>query len=93
MNPQQPKREITSIDQTILGFFSDYLEVSDSDLDPLLQSDSDLFQTGILDSASLVSLIVYLEATFNISISEEFLIQDTFSSIKSIRNCVLALKE
>lgn len=47
-------------------------------------NDVDLFDKGIIDSAGLISFIIYIEQKFNLTIPDEDLIPEYFSSIASI---------
>ena len=50
--------------------------------------DENLFESGILDSAGLVSLVGYVEKTFDISIPDEDLLPENFMSIKAIADYI-----
>lgn len=45
---------------------------------------TDLFEKGILDSTGIIELVSFIEKTFNISIEDEELIVDNFSSLSHI---------
>jgi acyl carrier protein len=49
-----------------------------------LSSGTNLFEEGIVDSTGIIELISFIETTFNISINDEELITDNFSSLDSI---------
>jgi acyl carrier protein len=51
-------------------------------------SDTDLVETGMLDSLALVSFILELETTFGLSVSYDNLEIDNFRTIKSIAQFV-----
>ncbi len=51
-------------------------------------SDTDLVETGLLDSLSLVSLLVHLEEEFGLEISLDDLDISNFSSIRNIAHFV-----
>lgn len=53
--------------------------------------DTELMETGLLDSMSLIELITALEETFNITIPFEDLELDNFRSINTIENFVLSI--
>ena len=48
-----------------------------------LDSEMDIIQTGLLDSISIVRLLVYIEDTFNISLDDS-LEMDNFRTVKKI---------
>lgn len=50
--------------------------------------DENLFESGILDSAGLVSLVGYVEETFDIIIPDEDLLPENFISVKAIANYI-----
>ncbi len=45
---------------------------------------TDLFEKGILDSTGIIELVGFIEQTFNITIDDEELITDNFSSLSHI---------
>jgi acyl carrier protein len=45
---------------------------------------TNFFEKGILDSTGIIELVGFIEKTFNISIDDEELIIDNFSSINNI---------
>lgn len=52
--------------------------------------DSDLFETGALDSLAFVELLLYLEQEFGIRVSIEELEMDYFRSIARIADFIVA---
>lgn len=46
--------------------------------------DTDFFEKGILDSTGIIELVGFIEQTFNISIDDDELIIDNFSSLNNI---------
>ena len=53
-----------------------------------LRDDDLLFEGGIIDSAGAVTLVFYLEDTFDISISEEELFPENFATVEQIAGLV-----
>ena len=53
-----------------------------------LTIDIELVSTGILDSVSVISVIAYLEATFNIKVEAHEASPDNMNTIESIANLV-----
>lgn len=45
---------------------------------------TDFFEKGILDSTGIIELVSFIEQTFNVSIEDEELIVDNFSSLNHI---------
>jgi acyl carrier protein len=52
--------------------------------------DSDLFDTGVLDSLAFVQLLFHLEEEFGVSTSVEDMEVDNFKSISNIANFLMA---
>ena len=46
--------------------------------------DTNLFEKGILDSTGIIELISFIEQNFEITIDDEELVLDNFSTLKSI---------
>ena len=53
-----------------------------------LAPDEDLLEQGIIDSLGLMKIIVYMEETFRIKISDEDIIPENFKSLNSMTNLV-----
>ena len=49
-----------------------------------LCADENLFDSGILDSGALISFIVFLETSFGLTIPDEDLLPENFSSLKAM---------
>ena len=62
----------------IARFFAERLSINVS------SADTDLFETGILDSLTFVDLVLYLEQEFGIRIGAEELELENFRSIEKI---------
>jgi acyl carrier protein len=59
-----------------------------------LKPDDHLFNSGILDSAGLLHFVGFIEKRFDLSIPDEDLIPEKFTSIKSIADYIRSrLKE
>jgi D-alanine--poly(phosphoribitol) ligase subunit 2 len=56
-------------------------------------TDADLFETGALDSLGFVELLVQLEAEFGVPTSLKDMELDTFRSVASIADFILAHAE
>jgi len=57
-----------------------------------VDTNTDLFETGLLDSFSAIELIVILETTFGVPIAVEELTMENLSSIDNIVKCIHLLK-
>ncbi len=57
--------------------------VNHPDLLPL-RNDTPLLESGILDSLALLSLLVFLEKEFNISVDDFEVIPENFNTVESI---------
>lgn len=57
-----------------------------------LEGTDNLFDHGILDSAGLISFIVYLEKEFGLRIPDEELLPDNFSSLAAIAGYIARKK-
>jgi acyl carrier protein len=51
-----------------------------------LQNDSPFFETGIVDSTGILEVVTFLEETYNISVADEELVPENFTSINTIDN-------
>ncbi|HEQ98417.1 MAG TPA: acyl carrier protein [candidate division Zixibacteria bacterium] len=51
-----------------------------------LESDQSLLDTGVIDSTGVLSLIMFLEETFEISINDEELVPANLDSVNKIAN-------
>jgi len=50
-----------------------------------IESETDFFEKGIIDSTGVIELVSFLEETFEISIDDEELIPENLSSLEKIR--------
>jgi methoxymalonate biosynthesis acyl carrier protein len=72
------------IEQSIIGFLRDHFGVEVAD------SGTDLIESGILDSAMVVDLVLYLEERFAVTVALEDLEFENFATIESIAGFVAA---
>lgn len=49
-----------------------------------LNYDTDFFEKGIIDSTGIVELVSYVEETFNITVLDDELVPENFSSINKV---------
>ncbi len=54
-----------------------------------LSIDENLFDSGILDSAGLISFITYLEKSFGLAIPDEDLLPENFFSVESMTRYII----
>jgi acyl carrier protein/D-alanine--poly(phosphoribitol) ligase subunit 2 len=79
---------MSQLKETILEYVkNEYLE---SDDDREVSFDTPLISSGIVDSFSMVSLKVFLETTYNISIPDAKATPEAFDSVNNI---VVLMKE
>jgi acyl carrier protein len=77
---------VFEIEKTIEEFIqSNLIENLNS---PNLGSADNLIETGVIDSLGIQKLLVFIEETFNLTISDDELIPDNFQSIKAISNFI-----
>lgn len=58
-----------------------------------LKNDTPLFECGILDSLALLSLLVFLEENFNISVDDYEVVPENFNTIEAICAYVRSRRE
>lgn len=49
-----------------------------------LKTDTPLFEKGIIDSTGVLELVSFIEEKYNITLEDDELVQDNFSSISAI---------
>jgi len=87
MNTADVKQEI---EETLWNYIRDnYLP---RNAEAKLGGNENLFDNGILDSAGLIAFVVYLEKKFGMSIPDEDLLPENFSSLESITSYILRKK-
>jgi acyl carrier protein len=69
--------------ETVINDYISRELVRDPSLLPLADGTS-LLETGILDSLSLLRLVVFLEERFGVAMGDTDLLPENFSSVKSI---------
>jgi len=67
--------------ETITDFIVDNFLFGDRDK---LKMDTPLFEKGIIDSTGVLELVAFIEENFIVTVADEELVQDNFSSINSI---------
>ena len=64
-----------------------------SSSDSSLSSDKSLLESGILDSAGIFELVVFLEKEFGVTINDEDIIVDNFENVACITKFVQSKTE
>lgn len=67
--------------ETIRNFIIDNFLFGDGNK---LSSDTPLLEKGIIDSTGVIELVAFIEDNFNITVADEELVQDNFSSLNAI---------
>jgi acyl carrier protein len=49
-----------------------------------LADDTPLFEKGIIDSTGVLELVAFIEENFKVTVSDDELVQDNFSSLSAI---------
>lgn len=75
------------IKATVRDFISKYLKAD------AIDDDTNLFQTGTVNSLFSIQLINFLEKEFDISIENEDIVLENFSSINKIDAFIVSKKE
>lgn len=52
--------------------------------DPNINDDTDLFETGLLDSYSFVELVNFLEREFGLKVTDDDLVLESFNSVDEL---------
>jgi len=58
-----------------------------------LSSDQNLFETGVVDSAGLISFIGFVEREFGMTVPDEDLLPENFVSLSSIARYIRARRQ
>ena len=67
--------------QTIKQFIIDNFLFGDG---AKLEFDTPLFEKGIIDSTGVLELVAFIEDNFNITVNDDELVQENFSSLNAI---------
>lgn len=59
-----------------------------ADGDPLFTRDAHLFDAGFVDSIAFVQLISFIESTFEVSVDEDVLMSEDFTTINAMSRAV-----
>ncbi|HEX6934413.1 MAG TPA: acyl carrier protein [Streptosporangiaceae bacterium] len=75
--------------ETIINDYISREVIRDAGLLPLA-NDTSLLETGILDSLSLLRLVVFLEQRFGVTVGDADLLPENFASVTAICNYLAA---
>lgn len=75
--------------QTIKNFIVDNFLFGDS---KKLKEDTNLLDKGIIDSTGVLELVAFIEDNFNITVKDDELVQDNFSSLIAIEKFLQSKK-
>lgn len=64
------------------GFIREHFRISDDD--PDFSRDAHLFEGGFVDSAGVVELLMFLEATFGVTLDDQHIFSDRFTTVNGI---------
>jgi acyl carrier protein len=70
------------VEASVRGFLKDHVPVGQDS--GAISPDESLLDSGLLDSASILQLVSFLEERFGIVISDEELVPDNFETINAI---------
>jgi len=73
--------KINFSNESVKQFIVDNFLFGDADK---LAVDTHLFEKGIIDSTGVLELVAFIEENFNVTVSDDELVQDNFSSLIAI---------
>lgn len=73
---------MADVEATIRNFI--VKEIMFEEDETILQFDDPLFESGIIDSAGITNLVLFLESEFDTTIALEDLVPQNFASVESI---------
>ncbi len=53
-----------------------------------LEDNTDFFESSIIDSTGILELVCFVEETYDLSISDDEIVQENFSSVKNVSDFV-----
>ena len=81
---RSPER-IAEVSERLLRIFSEQLQIE------VPSTETDLMDTGLLDSLSFVSLLLHIEEVFGVQVSIATVELESFATISRIANLLLGL--
>ena len=85
------RSDMAAIEAKLAAYIRKEFLPANNKADP--ENDENLFDAGIVDSAGLISFIVYLEKEFTITIPDEDLLPKNFASIASIAHYIRSRRQ
>lgn len=79
------------IAQTVERFVRTHFRVLDTD--PGFHRDAHLYEGGFVDSAGVVELIAFVESTFDVTLEDEDMFSDEFTTINGISSVLTRLTD
>lgn len=84
MTSEAPAPGLAQLEQRLLAVFAERLHVS------VPSADTELLESGLVDSLMLVELLAHLEEAFGVTVTAEDLEIENFRSVKRIARLVAA---
>lgn len=53
-----------------------------------LDENTDFFESSIIDSTGILELVCFVEETYDLSVSDDEIVQENFSSVNNVANFV-----
>lgn len=60
--------------------------------DPLFSRDAHLFEGGYVDSAGVVELLLFIESTFQVTLADEHIFSERFTTINGIADILASFE-
>jgi methoxymalonate biosynthesis acyl carrier protein len=79
------------VESSVREFLKDQVAVQEGKDD--IATDESLLDSGVLDSASILELVSFLEERFSFTIDDEELVPENFETVDSIVSLVTSKKE
>lgn len=77
--------------QAVERFIRTHFRVLDTD--PSFHRDAHLYEGGFVDSVGVVELIAFVESTFNVTLEDEDVFSDEFTTINGISSVLTRLTD
>jgi acyl carrier protein len=80
------RHEIAGVLET---FIRRHFRISSSEEGTPFSRDAHLFESGYVDSAGVVELIVFVESTFDVKLEDEHVFSEQFTTVNGITDIVM----
>lgn len=80
------KKELYNIEELLLNYIKENCLPKNSLY--VINNDDNLFNAGVVDSAGLISFLSFIEIKFDITIPDEDLLPENFSTINKMSNYI-----